>query len=919
MKKRITAFILAVLMCLSTIGIFASTAAPVYNNNRTKAEIAKIQTMELKLENGNYRLYIDEATAEVAIENVKTGEIMLSNPYNASDRTLSQLVLYYKAVSASASVPYYSFNNCINYNNNQVSYEYTADSVIVTYDFGQKVKTFVIPQLITKTDMDELLAEMRAAGVSESEIKNNVLYNYEYCSVTIDQDGNDISADIPENKKNNLVKDYGQYGIETEPLYSLIKKANDTRKTNTENVFKKIGYTKERMEEHHAKIHFVPENVASTHPGFIIPLEYKLTENGFTAEVDAAKISYDRTAVTLETISVLPYLNAAEYNEKGYTFVPDGSGALVRFEDVASQNAANNITFKSYGNDNAFYSLDATILEQSTLPVFGMMIKEKPYDSGFFAVIESADAMASITSAHSQLYHSIYPTFKMSAADSLTMSSTSTGVEGSLNILAGSVFTEKCTVRYFMLTPEKLASEKGVTKYYDTNYVDMAKCYREYLTEKGDISKFKPSQVSKDTKLFLEVFGSIKVEKKIATFPVTVNEALTTFEDIKTIQKELTDLGVGPMNFILTGFANGGLSAKYPTKIKWMNSVGGKKGFEDLLVHAQENGYEISPNFDFAYSSYIGGSDNINYRKYGGKSLDKRFSIKLTYDPAWQMLAYIGGIVISPNSYDYAYSKFAESVKRYDIQNIAVATLGSDLNSDFNDECFTYRTASQRKTIELLSKLSGKADGTTTNYKLLVEKGNAYSIGYASYITKAPLDSSRVANESEAVPFLGMVLHGSVAFTGEALNMEGDDNYAMLKALENGANLYFTVAYDNVEYLKTIWDYSKFYSIRYDLWKDFIVEKYAEYNELMKSKQSSFITEHEILNTSYGEEEGHYELYRLENGNKKALENSRVVRVEYENGEGYFLNYNADYDVTVIYNGKTIVIPALGYAAYNNI
>ena len=54
-------------------------------------------------------------------------------------------------------------------------------------------------------------------------------------------------------------------------------------------------------------------------------------------------------------------------------------------------------------------------------------------------------------------------------------------------------------------------------------------------------------------------------------------------------------------------------------------------------------------------------------------------------------------------------------------------------------------------------------------------------------------------------------------------------------------------------------------------------------------------------------------------GNKKALENSRVVRVEYENGEGYFLNYNADYDVTVVYNGKTFVIPALGYAAYDNL
>ena len=918
MKKRITAFILAVLMCFSTIGIFASTAAPVYNNNRTKAEVAKIQTMELKLDNGKFRLYIDEATAEVAIENVKTGEIMLSNPYNASDRTLSQVVLYYKSKSATASVPYYSFNNCINYNNNQVSYTYTDDSVIVTYDFGQKVKTFIIPQLITKTEMDEVLAEMRAAGVSEATISNDVLYNYEYCSVTIDQNGNDISETVPANKKANLIKNYGQYGIETEPLYALKANLNDTRKTNTENAFKKIGYTKDRMEEHHANIKFVPVDEESKNPGFIIPLEYKLTENGFTAEVDAAKISYDRTAVTLETLSILPYLNAAEYEEEGYTFVPDGSGALVRFEDVASQKAANNITFNLYGNDNAFYSLDATILEQSTMPVFGMKIKEAPYESGFFAVIESADAVASITSAHSTLYHSIYATFKMSAADSLTMSSSSTGVEGKLNILAGAEFVEKCTVRYFILTPEKLANEKGVSKYYNTDYVDMAKCYREYLTEKGDITKFKPNQVSKDTKIFLEVFGSIKVEKKIATFPVTVNEALTTFEDIKTIHKELTDLGVGPMNFILTGFANGGLSAKYPTKIKWMNSVGGKKGFEELLVHAQENGYEVSPNFDFAYSSYIGGSDNINYRDHGGKSLDKRFSIKLTYDPAWQMLAYIGGIVISPNSYEYAYSKFAKSVEKYDIQNISVATLGSDLNSDFNEDCFTYRTASQRLTPQMLSKLSGKAEGATTSYKLLVEKGNAYSIGYATYITKAPLDSSRVANESEAVPFLGMVLHGSVVFTGEALNMEGDDEYALLKALENGANLYFTVAYDNVEYLKTIWDYSKFYSIRYDLWKDFIVEKYTEYNNLMKSKQSSFITEHEILNTSYGVEEG-YELYRLENGNKKALENSRVVRVEYENGEGYFLNYNADYDVTVVYNGRTFVIPALGYAAYDNL
>ena len=322
MKKRITAFILAVLMCISTIGIFGSSAASIYTDARSLAEQEKIKGMELKLTKGDLNLYIDEKTAEIAIVNTKTGEIMLSNPYNGTDRTLSQLILYYKATGASISAPYYSYNNCIKYENNQVSYKYTEDSVIVTYDFGEKVKEFIIPQLLTKTDMDELVSELKAAGVSSTEL-NLMLYNYEYCSVTIDQDGADISQTISPNKKENLLKSYKQYGIETEPLYAL-KGINDKRKGETQATLAKIGYTKERMEEQHKNINFVPEDVASTHPGFIIPLEYKLTENGFTAEVDASKISYDRTAVTLETISVLPYLNAADYNEEGYTFIPDG-------------------------------------------------------------------------------------------------------------------------------------------------------------------------------------------------------------------------------------------------------------------------------------------------------------------------------------------------------------------------------------------------------------------------------------------------------------------------------------------------------------------------------------------------------------------------------------------------------------------
>ena len=81
----------------------------------------------------------------------------------------------------------------------------------------------------------------------------------------------------------------------------------------------------------------------------------------------------------------------------------------------------------------------------------------------------------------------------------------------------------------------------------------------------------------------------------------------------------------------------------------------------------------------------------------------------------------------------------------------------------------------------------------------------------------------------------------------------------------------------------------------------------------MASKQDSYIADHDFLNTSGNGEE--YEIYRLGEG-EGALENSRVVRVEYSNGEGFFINYNSDFDVKVIYDGETYMVPALGYATY---
>ncbi|MBR7100866.1 MAG: hypothetical protein IKC74_01115 [Clostridia bacterium] len=961
MKKRITAIILAVIMILSTLGTLVISAADESSTTtktlavikeaddaRHKSELAKIKKMTaIKTSStSKYQFFFDEKTLTVAIQNKATGEIMMTDR-GTKDEYGSQLRIDYRQLGATNISTYFSYNNCVKYENIQYEYDISGtDTIKVIYTLGELNPVPCLPDTIGYNEMQAILKELRESGLfTDSEI-NTFYKSYRYASVTLKEpDENGERKPVSDSvNKDDLIEKYGDYGIETEAIYYNVV-GQITRKKTNEAMLKAIGYTEERKLQDYAVINF--EEATANVARMTIPLVYKITDTGFTAEVDAGEMKYpDVETFAIESLCILPYLNAAEVTidnsvpnvekkitDSGYIFIPDGSGALVRFEDVARQSSTNDITFSLYGTDNAFYKLTPKNEEQMTMPVFGMVLNELPYKSGFFAIIESGDAVASITSSHRRLSHSVYASFKLSTQDSRTIPGTSTRAEGKLNMKTDAIFTEKCTVRYIMLS-DKEAMNVTSNDVFDTSYIGMAECYRDYLMDNGALEKI--TSVDEKTKLFVEVLGSMKVEEKIATFPVTVNKPLTTFEQVMIMQQELTSGtavingetvkaakdGVGPINFILTGFANEGLSSKYPTKIKWIRSVGGKDGFNELLADAEAKGYEVSPNFDFVYSTYIFGSDNIKYRKYGSKSLDNRFSMKLTYDPALQMLSYIGGIVISAGAYDYAYEKFADQAIKYDMKNIAVPTLGSDLNSNFdptedkdgNLKNFLFRTDSLRLTQQLLGKLSGKEE-SSTDYKLLTKKGNAFSYKYVDYILDISLDSSRRTNESEAVPFLGIVLHGSKTFAGEALNMDGDADYSFLKTLESGANLYFTLAYDNVENLKLNWKFANYYSVDYALWFEYVVTKYNEYNALMASKQTSYITEHEFINTSEGG--SRYNVYRNDE-TKGALENSRVVRVEYSNGEGFFLNYNADFGVKVEYQGKTYSIPALGYVTYTS-
>ena len=132
-------------------------------------------------------------------------------------------------------------------------------------------------------------------------------------------------------------------------------------------------------------------------------------------------------------------------------------------------------------------------------------------------------------------------------------------------------------------------------------------------------------------------------------------------------------------------------------------------------------------------------------------------------------------------------------------------------------------------------------------YSLMTESANAYTWGYVDHILNLDLDSSRYIKASASVPFIGVVLHGYVQFAGTPLNEEGDTDYAILRALENGAGLYFILSYQNTSKLKEFEDLSQYYSVRYDIWKEDVISYYNELNELLKDVQTKVIIDHQFL------------------------------------------------------------------------
>lgn len=1018
MKKfRIISALLAVLMLVGSLTVLPVSAADDeektyigkdgvekdiinYVTKEFKTPEEKLATMDVMIEDLNgYKMYADFYSGEIAWTNLATGQTMFTNPYNVaasngSESTKKQLMsqIIIKYTDNDQEKYFYSYEEAAL--RKQIKVKSIKNGVRVEYTIGREETRKLVPRMIEKSKLENLIL----ANIEDSWAYKKVEAFYTLKDPSQEESERavmELHATFPITKKM--------------AVYVFDPTATENDLNTIEGYIKEWCplFTYETLDEVHAETEY--EGADRAPALFRLAIEYTIDEWGVSWRVPFNGLRFDESEYQLTNIQVLPYMGAGASPNTGYTMIPDGSGATIYFEDVASMSSTT-LTGKLYGMDFAYHNVSGAHFETMRMPVYGLVenitdtrtreveyvvteattdpatgvtteavmgTKSEEYeyteDRGFLAIIEEGDALAEVSSIHGgqlHMFHSVTTIVVPRPKDSYNLrDAISVGSNATWTVVSDRKYVGNYKVRVIMLTDPAIAEANKLENTYEASYNGMAKALGDYWESKGVLTRLTDADVKTDVPLYIESFGTLETYEKIMSIPVYVMTPLTTFEDIKTMYNDLSAKGITNINFRLTGFANGGMWSEIPGKLEWEKAVGGSEGFEDLVSYSKEKGFGVYPDFDFAYTDLNMLFDSLNLKKHAIKTIDDRYTSRRYYSATYQAFESYGELAISPAYYSYFYDKLNAEYQEYAPTGISVATLASDLNSDFDEDEPYNREDNKEFTVDMLKQISEDYES------VMADGGNAYALPYVDHLLNVPLDSSRFLKASRSIPFMGMVLHGRVQFAGTPINMAGDIGYDFLKAIENGASLYFTLSYQNTEKLKDSMQFSQYYSVRYDIWFDELVERYNALNEVTKDLQTKLIVDHEFLIGERVPDADEIEADKLaaeaeaaeqkakeeEEARKAALEEARakrkaeeagevyvpaektestpsfiieteeeegyqytkyttddgrIVKVTYEGGIVFYLNYNY-FEVTVVDNGTTYTIPEFGFIRIN--
>lgn len=611
---------------------------------------------------------------------------------------------------------------------------------------------------------------------------------------------------------------------------------------------------------------------------------YHIKENGFTLFADFSEIgisfetevvfennklsfSVKEESITegtneqtfrLATMIFLPFLGASHSDEvDGYMLIPDGSGALIRFQKPAQYSST--FAAKVYGKDlgietllvpsdlNAHRPNDYMVQEpQILMPIYGVV--HGAYQNGFLSVIERGAEYASIMATPAitnNPYNWAAACFEFRQKYVKNISRK----EG-----AGAVVPQEH--RNEISPALSIYILDGKEAHYD----GMAVFYRDLLNSQNELK-----EVSMDNEKFpirIEVLGGDLREEFIGkSF-----QLFTNTKEASQIVERLWNKGMTNLSFIYKGYTKNNEAGR-----AFISKVGNKSDFYKLEEQVEREG----GRFYYYLNPLSANVDQINKRKEAANNLSNMV-IKLNRSN--KALMYQDTFFYRLSEVERRIEKVLENKGYGDSTQFAVDELSYRLFGDFTSKRESTRGENLEYTMKLIEKTAG-------NKAIPMYTPNQYLWKYTSEFYNVPLSGGQFLYETDTVPFIQIVLSGSIPMFGLPLNTGTYSTERLLRHIEYGVAPSFIVnACDSIALYKTAQE--DYFSTNFDDWEEFLHEAYDFISKALQPVQGQAIIEH------------------------KAIEDGFIC-VTYENGTKVYVNYTdvqkSDGNVTVNPNWYSVV------------
>ena len=699
------------------------------------------------------------------------------------------------------------------------------------------------------------------------------LYNYLYVrhpQTVIDSEGNDIilhydNGEVVYRGGFHAKDEHGNY------LYEKDEHGNYLYDTDGNLIPVQGFYDVDMVEE---QVSFFGEDVDVSLPVFRVALQFKLTDHGLEVTVlhdsllDSSnwKQGDDKmynAKCKISRIDIIPMF-ASTYNATegaGQIVLPDGSGSVIEFNNHAEDRGASAYNHVIYGSDEAFLVNNLTAQTPDLMfPMFGFL--DTADGKGVMGVIAKGANLSSIMADSNR------------SGTPFNFARFSTYIRELEKVeLAYGWYRYKIDKWAEYMCPTDLVYDYTLLRPEDLDYSSLAEIYRAYLCDQYGIDPA-GQDATTDTVVNLNMVGAYRHYQLTLGIIYYKKSALTSFDKAEEMVQELLDNGVNQMTVSYKGWTQDALEYKLRRNFSISGALGGKKDMQDLSAFLAKNGIDFYPEMNISTNKgYKYGFGNSKYTARGvGNVAAKEYQYdlsKLQYDKKSKPT-----YLVSPKFYENISSNLQKSFGKSKANGVYLIDLGNEKIGDYRKSNPVYAETNMHYQVNAINYW--KEQG----YKVQLNRPFDYAVASASSIVGAPLTTTQDPIINYTIPFYQLVLSGLVDYSMEIIN--GTNDYSvewyLAKAAETGSNLYFQVAYhDNSILLET--DYTQYYRVHFDQWKDTIVDMTTRLNAL--GIHGGRLIKHESINV-----------------------NGLVIAyVEYSNGVKLYVNTNSR---EVTYDAKTI-------------